>query len=174
MAKKQAAPLEHAAATLQALGNPGLLLVSRDESGRPNVMTIGWGSIGVYWRRPVFVAPVRLSRYTHGCITATGDFTVNVLPAGLAELAGKCGSVSGRQVDKFAEFGLTAVDGGHVRSPLIEQCVISYECRVVQQVSMAPATLDPAIKQALYGDQDYHDFFYGEILAVHAATDLGR
>ena len=170
MAKVEAAPLAHAAATLAALGNPGLLLVSKDATGRPNVMTIGWGSIGIFWRRPVFVAPVRRSRYTHGCIEATGDFTVNVLPPALAGLAGKCGSVSGREVDKFAEYGLTAVDGRHVRSPLIEQCVIGYECRVVQQTGMAPASLDPAIQQALYGDEDYHDFFFGEILAVQVAA----
>ena len=24
-------------------------------------MTIGWGSLSIYWGRPVFIAPVRLS-----------------------------------------------------------------------------------------------------------------
>ena len=107
MAKAQVGPMEFLAETLQAMAHPGLLLVSRDGRGRPNAMTIGWGSVGIYWARPVFVVPVRKSRYTYGCIEKTDDFTVNVLPRKLADAATFCGTVSGRDHDKFAEAGLT-------------------------------------------------------------------
>ena len=174
MAKQMVEPFAYAPQTLQALANPGLLLVSRDGSGRPNAMTIGWGSLGIYWSRPVFVVPVRRSRYTHGCIEHTGDFTVNVLPARLAEVAAFCGSVSGRDHDKFAEARLTAAAASRVKSPLIEECVLGYECRLVHHNDLAPAALDGAIKQSAYAGGDYHTFFFGEILAVQAALDLAK
>jgi len=37
----------------EALSTNGAFLVTRDETGRPNAMTIGWGQIGIVWSRPV-------------------------------------------------------------------------------------------------------------------------
>ena len=107
-AKLEVGPMDYAPETLQSLASPGLLLVSLDGRQRPNVMTIGWGSMGIYWGRPVFIVPVRASRYTYPCLEKTGDFTVNVLPRKLADLAAFCGTVSGRDHDKFGE-AVTAV-----------------------------------------------------------------
>ena len=172
MAKIEAAALEYAPQTLAALSNPGLLLVSLDPKGRPNVMTIGWGSLGIFWRRPIFIAPVRHSRYTHGCIEHTGDFTVNVLPQELAQLAEFCGSRSGRDCDKFAEAHLTAAGALRVKSPVIEECVLHYECRVVHSNDLVPAAMDKGMLDSLYATGDYHRFFFGEIVAVRAEDDL--
>jgi flavin reductase (DIM6/NTAB) family NADH-FMN oxidoreductase RutF len=38
--------------TLALLERPGVLLVTSDRSGRANVMTIGWATIGVIWGSP--------------------------------------------------------------------------------------------------------------------------
>jgi len=174
MAKVETAPLEYAPQTLAALSSPGLLLVSVDPQGRPNVMTIGWGSLGIFWRRPIFIAPVRHSRYTHGCIEHTRDFTVNVLPRELADLANFCGSVSGRDRDKFAEAHLTAAAALRVTSPIIEECVLHYECRVVHANDLMPEAMEQGILDALYASGDYHRFFFGEILAVRAEDNLRK
>jgi flavin reductase (DIM6/NTAB) family NADH-FMN oxidoreductase RutF len=174
MAKIEAAALDYAAETLKALPNPGLLLVSLDSKQRPNAMTIGWGSLGIFWGRPVFVVPVRHSRYTFGCIQATGDFTVNVLPRKLAQMASFCGSVSGRDHDKFAEGHLTAGQSLHVMSPIIEECVLHYECRVVHANDLVPEATAKDVLDGAYPSGDYHRFFFGEILAVRAEEDLGR
>jgi len=172
MAKIEAEALEHAPQTLAALSNPGLLLASVDPQGRPNVMTIGWGSLGIFWRRPIFIAPVRHSRYTYGCIEQTGDFTVNVLPRELARLAEFCGSRSGRDCDKFAEAHVTAAAALRVKSPIIEECVLHYECRVVHCNDLMPAAMDKGMLDSLYATGDYHRFFFGEILAVRAEADM--
>jgi len=172
MAKKEAEPLQHVPETLKALSSTGLLLVSLDANGRPNVMTIGWGSLGIFWRRPMFVVPVRHSRYTYGCIQATGDFTVNVLPRALAEVAAFCGTVSGRDHDKFAEANLTPAPGLRVKSPIIEQCVLHYECKTVHANDVVPDALAADIVGSLYQTGDYHRFFFGEILSVRADDNL--
>jgi flavin reductase (DIM6/NTAB) family NADH-FMN oxidoreductase RutF len=172
MAKVEAAPLAYVPQTLEALSNPGLLLVSVNPQGRPNVMTIGWGSLGIFWRRPIFIAPVRHSRYTYGCIEHTGDFTVNVLPRELARLAQFCGSRSGRDCDKFAEAHLTAAAALRVKSPVIEECVLHYECRVVHSNDLMPKAMDKGMLDSLYASGDYHRFFFGEILAVRGDGNL--
>jgi len=174
MARNQVGPLEYLPETLQALSSPGLLLVSLDARRRPNVMTIGWGSVGIFWGKPIFVVPVRGSRYTYQCIEKTGDFTVNVLPRKLADLAMFCGTVSGRDHDKFAEANLTAVAGRRVRSPIVEECVLHYECKVVHKNDVAPKALTTEITRSCYPQGDHHRLYFGEILAVTADPSLRR
>ena len=41
-------------------------------------MTIGWGSVGYYWRRPVFTCVVRQSRFTDQQLKENPVFTVSV------------------------------------------------------------------------------------------------
>jgi hypothetical protein len=49
---------EFAAETLAKLENPGCLLVGAKKNGKCNVMAIGWGFVGVFWRMPVFLVAV--------------------------------------------------------------------------------------------------------------------
>jgi hypothetical protein len=63
--------------TLERLRNGGALLTVRS-NGAVNTMTIGWGSLSVYWGRPVFIVPVRLSRHTHFLLEQAEEFTVTV------------------------------------------------------------------------------------------------
>src|ERR1019366_7963576 len=42
-----------------------------------------------------------------------------------------CGNTSGRDVDKFKKFGLTALAASSVRAPLIDECYASLECKVI-------------------------------------------
>ena len=174
MAKTQVGATDYLLEAVQALADPGLLLVSLDKRGRPNVMTIGWGSIGRYWAKPVFVVPVRESRYTYGCMNGCGDFTVNVLPRKLADLAAFCGTVSGRDHDKLAEANLTAAPSLSVKSPIIEECVLSYECKVVHVNDMVPKTLAEDLAGACYPKGDYHRLYFGQILNVRADGNVRR
>lgn len=152
----------------KALGSNGLLLVSLDAAGRPNAMTIGWALLGIVWRREVCAVLVRPSRYSYGCMEATGDFTVNVPPPELAEEVMFCGTESGREYDKFAHCGFTATPGRTVKSPGIEQCVATYECVVVQKNDVAPEHLAPGMVETIYSSGDFHRVYYGEITACYA------
>jgi flavin reductase (DIM6/NTAB) family NADH-FMN oxidoreductase RutF len=157
--------------TLDALRKPGLLLVSADASGKPNAMTIGWGTIGIIWGKPIFIVLVRPSRYTHGLIEQTEDFTVNVPSADMADVVAFCGSASGRDHDKFAEKGLIAVPGRKVKSPIIDQCVIHYECKVVHKNDVLKDNLASEITSSAYPRGDFHTIYFGEILSVYASPD---
>ncbi|MBR2683498.1 MAG: hypothetical protein IKE22_09565, partial [Atopobiaceae bacterium] len=39
-----------------------------------NTMTIGWGTIGTVWGKPILMVMVRPQRYTYGLINAAGEF----------------------------------------------------------------------------------------------------
>jgi flavin reductase (DIM6/NTAB) family NADH-FMN oxidoreductase RutF len=157
--------------TISALSDPGCLLVSQGEDGKPNVMTIGWGTIGIIWGRPMFVVLVRHSRYTWRLLEETDEFTVNVPGPELAQAAVLCGTKSGRGLDKFAEAGLTPAPGQHVGVPIIQECVVHYECRTVHRNNVDPTHLAGTILNECYGAGDFHTIYYGHILGVLADQD---
>ncbi len=152
----------------KALGDWGALVLSLDAGDKPNPMTIGWGSLGTVWGRPMWVVLIRPSRYTYACIEQTGDFTVNVPPAALAEVAMFCGTVSGRDHDKVAEKGLTVEPSTTIQSPGIVECPIIYECKVVQKTDVVPEAFDPQIVQQCYPQGDFHRVYFGQILRTTA------
>lgn len=152
--------------TYEKMINPGLLLVSVDSKGKPNVMTIGAGSIGPILNRPIFTIWIRPSRYTYKLIEETGDFTVNVPAIGMEEIVSYCGTVSGRDHDKFREKNLTAVPSRFVKSPVIEECIIHYECKIIHKNDIVAETLSDWMKINLYPQDDYHRLYFGEVLAI--------
>ncbi len=157
--------------TFDVMGKTGLLLVSVDAQGKPNAMTIGWGTVGIIWGKPIFIVLVRPSRYTYGLIEETDDFTVNVPSADMSDIVAFCGTESGRDYDKFAEKGLVAIPGKKVKSPIIEQCVIHYECKVVHKNDVLKDKLASDIISAFYPGGDFHTVYFGEILSVCASPD---
>jgi len=160
--------------TFEVMGKMGLLLVSVDPAGKPNAMTIGWGTVGIIWGKPIFTVLVRPSRYTHNCIEHTCDFTVNIPSKKMSDIVAFCGSESGRDYDKFKEKGMIAVPGKTVKSPIIEQCLIHYECKVVHRNDVLKEKLDGKIISSAYKSGDFHTIYYGEILRVCASPDFRK
>jgi len=165
MAKKIVDYKECLVETMEAFGDDRVLLVSQGKGGLPNAMAIGWGTIGVVWARPVFVVLVRPSRFTYGLIQETGEFTVNVVPAQLKDVVAYCGTVSGRDRNKFEEKKLTALPAAKVKVPIIKECILHFECRVVQKNDLVPSGMERSIVKKFYPKGDYHRVHFGEILA---------
>ena len=165
---------DYFAQTIQRMREDGLLLVTSGLDGKPNVMTIGWGTMGSIWWRPIFLVLVRPSRYSYTRLEDAGDFTVNVPPRELAEAVAHCGTVSGRDHDKFLERRLTKIPSRHVRPPIIEECVVHYECRTLHRNDLVPNTLTQAVQEEFYAQGDYHRVYFGEIVAVYADEDAAE
>ena len=110
---------------------PGpIVLVSSSHKGETNIMTMGWhmimdfvpSLIGCYiWTENHSFELIRRSRQ---CI-------INIPTEDLAATVVKIGNSSGRDIDKFDEYGLTPKPGTHIRAPLIEQCSANFECKLV-------------------------------------------
>jgi flavin reductase (DIM6/NTAB) family NADH-FMN oxidoreductase RutF len=157
---------KYAAETLRMLDDPGLLLVTCGKNGKPNVMTIGWGFIGILWGIPVFVVAVRPSRFTHEVLEENGEFTVNVPTRDMEKIVQYCGEVSGRQHDKVSECKLSPIDGRNVKVPVLAECKIHYECRVVHKLDVNP-DLIPDEWKSLYANRNYHTLYFGQILEAY-------
>jgi len=164
----------HYEAVMRTLTGQGLLLGSAGAAGKPNLMTIGWGTLGSLWSKPTWIVLVRPSRHTHACIEHGKAFTVNVPPPSLAPACQTCGTMSGRDVDKFARCKLTAVPGVTVPVPTVAECPLVYECRVVHSLDVLPERLDPKVQSRAYRSGDYHRVYFGEILAARAEPETGR
>lgn len=133
-----------------------------------NTMTIGWGAIGFFWRKPVLIVGVRYSRHTYSLMEKTADFSVTVpLSADFKEQLAGAGSKSGRDIDKFAAFNLQAAAGKSIGSPVIGGCGLVYECRLLFKQTMDPELLDEELRSKLYADGDYHVLYYGEIVSCY-------
>jgi flavin reductase (DIM6/NTAB) family NADH-FMN oxidoreductase RutF len=150
--------------TLCVLHGPGLLLATVGADGVPNVMTIGWASPGIIWGRRMMVVYVRPSRYTFEKLAEVGEFVVNVPDDEMEDTCIFCGTKSGREVDKFAECGLTALPAEQVRAPLIAQCVRFYECRVIHTGDFRDSELTDEVRRDLYPSGNLHRVYYGQIL----------
>jgi flavin reductase (DIM6/NTAB) family NADH-FMN oxidoreductase RutF len=160
--------------TIQRMREDGLLLVTSGADGKPNVMTIGWGTLGAIWGRPVFLVLVRPSRHTYSRLEEIGEFTINVPPRGLATGVNLCGTVSGRDHDKFQEAGLTPVASRQVRPPIVQECVVHYECRILHKNDLVPGALSQAILDDAYPQEDFHRVYFGEIVAAYANQDAAQ
>jgi flavin reductase (DIM6/NTAB) family NADH-FMN oxidoreductase RutF len=129
-------------------------VAGEDGEGTPNIITIAW--VGMACSDPVAVTiAVRPSRHSHGLLVRTGEFAVNVPGAALTEQVDLCGTLSGRDVDKWERTGLTPEPARHISAPLIRECSYALECRVVETVPLGA-----------------HDLFVGQVLAAHADEDV--
>jgi flavin reductase (DIM6/NTAB) family NADH-FMN oxidoreductase RutF len=163
--------MRHADRVQDILTGRGLLLTAYDPAGRANAMTIGWGSIGSVWGMPMWTVLVRPSRYTYKCIETAGSFAVCVPPADLKKACVVCGSRSGRDLDKLADLGLSVKRGDVLNVPVLTDCPIVYECRVVHANDVDPSRLAEGIGKTFYKDPDYHRVYWGRIEAVHCTAD---
>lgn len=145
----------------------GAFLTVKD-GDKVNTMTIGWGSIGYVWNRPVVMVMVRRSRFTHGLIEKSGNFTLSLpLKGQMKDALAVCGTKSGRDMDKVKECGLILNEGKYVNSPVIDGCDLFIECRIVYKQPMEDQFLSHQIKDKSYSNGDYHDLYYGEIAGVY-------
>ncbi len=133
---------------------PISLVSTVDEDGKPNIITIAASSICSSSPPSVGVA-IGTAQYSLTLIERTGDFGVNLPRAGQVSEVDYCGSHSGRTVDKFQAVEWTPQPSTIITSPLIEECPVSMECKVVQKVPLGS-----------------HTWVIGEIVAVHIEEEL--
>lgn len=135
-------------AKTMALPTPTWLVGTYDADGKPNLMTAAWGGICCS-KPPCLAVSLRAATYSHGSIMARQSFTVSIPSESLVAQADYCGLVSGRDTDKFAALGWTAVKSELTDAPYVAECPLVVECKVVHVAELG-----------------LHTMFVGEILDV--------
>jgi flavin reductase (DIM6/NTAB) family NADH-FMN oxidoreductase RutF len=119
-------------------------------------MTASWA--GICCSRPPCVGvSLRKATYTYGCLIERRAFTVNVPSLRHVKEIDFLGLASGRNKDKLAIAGLTAVRSKLVDAPLIDEFPLALECKVVS-----------------VNELGLHTHFVGEVLDVKADESVLR
>jgi|UniRef100_A0A7C5EWU3 flavin reductase (DIM6/NTAB) family NADH-FMN oxidoreductase RutF len=137
-----------------AFPTPVWLVATYDADGNPNVMTAAWAAI-VCSKPPSVGVSLRKATYSYGNLVARKAFTVNIPSEKHVREADYCGIASGREVNKFAKCGFTAVKSDLVDAPYIQECPLVLECQLIHTVEIG-----------------LHTQFIGEILDVKADPEV--
>ncbi|MDR1920390.1 MAG: flavin reductase family protein [Candidatus Adiutrix sp.] len=119
---------------------PAFLVGSYDANGRANIMTAAWGGIASS-DPPCLSVSIRPSRWSYAAILANRAFTVSIPDSRLAAAADYAGLVSGRDHDKFAQAGLTAVRAEKVNAPYVGESPVAIECELYKTLDLGAHTL---------------------------------
>lgn len=136
---------------------PVFVIGTYDKVGKPNVMTASWG--GICCSQPPCVAvSLRKATYTYAQILERRAFTINIPSEAQVKEADYIGLVSGRNEDKFAATGLTAVRSTLVDAPYVQEFGMILECRLANSFELGLHTefvgevmdvkVDPSILKA--------------------------
>jgi len=124
-------------AEVYRLLEPGpVVLLATARRGRANVMTMSWHTM-MEFEPPLVGCVVSDRNHSYASLRATRECTINIPTADLARAVVGCGNVSGRSVDKFAKFGLTAVASARVAVPRVDECYANLECRIADSRMVA-------------------------------------
>ena len=133
---------------------PKVLVSCRDKNGRDNALAVGYCGNCSY-DPPMVMVGIVPSRYSYHMIKETGCFVVNLVEKDMKEQFDYLGSVSGRDENKLTKIGMAVAKGTKVSAPLLADCPVNIECRVVDSIVTGS-----------------HEMFVGKIEAVHARGEL--
>jgi len=127
------------------------VLVSSAHDGTANVMAAAW-SMPLDFSPPKVAVVIDRNTLTRQLVEGAGAFALNVPSRQMAKATLAVGSVSGREYDKFRQYGLATFPAEKIAAPLLEGCLAWLECRVIPE---------PHI-------QERYDLFLGEVVAAWA------
>ena len=135
-----------------------VVLVSCADPQKPenrNMITVAWAGT-VNSDPPMVSVSIRKGRYSHGLISASGEFVVNLVDEKMARSVDFCGVKSGRDTDKARETGLCYMPADKLdTAPAVEGAPVSLCCKVRQKLELGS-----------------HDMFLGEVVSVMVRQDL--
>ncbi|WP_224249829.1 flavin reductase family protein [Hyalangium gracile] len=141
--------------SVRLLNHGPTTLITASAGGRTNVMAAAW-VMALDFNPPKIAAVVAEGTFTRELIDASGEFTVSLPTLALLDATYTVGECSGRDVDKFATYGLQTTPGSVVSAPLVEGCVGWLECRVLSEP----------------GPQQRYDLFVAEVVAAWADDEV--
>ncbi len=134
--------------------------------GEFNAMTVSWGSMGVFWRRPFVQVGVRPQRFTYEFMENIHEFSICAFPPELKKSLNFLGTHSGREGEKIVRSGLHPLAAKRIAPPVFMEAELIIECRKMYWEDVKPSNFfDPDIDKD-YPGQDYHRLYWGEIVYI--------
>jgi flavin reductase (DIM6/NTAB) family NADH-FMN oxidoreductase RutF len=130
-----------------------VLVVTRNETGRVNLMAVGWICTASD-EPPMFIMGIDEHAYTLELIRNSKEFVIAYPAESMAAETLYLGTTHGHDKDKGTECGLAFSEAGKVNVPLLSDAVANFECRLVDIVRPGDCPL-----------------VIGEIIAAHVNKD---
>ncbi|MFZ7128399.1 MAG: flavin reductase family protein [Desulfobacterales bacterium] len=115
-------------------------LIGSNVDGRANFMTAAWSGIANS-NPPMVTVALQHQRHTYKGIRENSTFSINVPSEDQVRETDYCGIVSGRKKDKAADCGFTVFYGRLESAPLIAECPVNLECKVVHTLNLGSHAL---------------------------------
>ena len=137
---------------------------TKDGKEAVNTMTASWGGCGILWNRPVAFVFVRPQRFTFPLLETSDAFSLSFLPEEKREALRICGTLSGKNTDKWSAAGLTPAkkEGvpfvGEAKEVLF--CRKLYAAPLRKEAFLVPELLDN------YRANDFHQMYVAEITSA--------
>ena len=135
-----------------------------------NIITISWTGT-ICTDPPMCYISVRPERYSYDIIKRNGEFVINLTTKSLAYATDWCGVKSGRNINKFAEMGLTPAPSSKVKSPLIKESPVNIECVVKEIKKLGTHHMFISEVVAVNADEKYIDKETGQFM-LNTATPI--
>ncbi|MBI4180756.1 MAG: flavin reductase family protein [Chloroflexi bacterium] len=116
------------------------LLIGANVDDKPNFMTAAWCGI-VNGTPPMISVAIQPRRYTHRGIRQNLTFSANIPSIDLVKETDYCGITSGDKVNKVDVCKFNLFYGKLGSAPLIEQCPINLECKVLHILELGSHSL---------------------------------
>jgi len=127
-------------------------LLGTHVNGKANFMALDWLT-RVNFQPAMLGICVGKGHSSHAAIRETGEFSVNIPTVDMVAVTDYCGIVSAAKTDKSKLFELFY---GELRSaPMIQDCPLTMECKLVQSVDLPTNTLFIGEIRNIYSEEKY-------------------
>jgi len=117
-----------------------ILLVGANVDDKPNFMAVAWCGIA-NGEPPMISVAIRHGRYTDRGIRQNLTFSANIPSADMVRELDYCGIATGAKVNKVKVCQFKVFYGKLDNAPLIEQCPVNLECKVVHILDLGSNSL---------------------------------
>nr|BFD61099.1 flavin reductase family protein [Bdellovibrio sp. CKG001] len=142
---------------------PGpVTLITTSDGGNNNIMTVSWTMVVDF--TPKFAMTTGPWNFSYKALAKNRECVIAIPTVDLLDKVVGVGTCSGKDTDKFDQFGFTPVKGKYVEAPLIKECVANIECKVVDIIKKHDIVV-------LEGVAAYFDTSRKEKRTLHAVGD---
>lgn len=129
---------------------PAVMVSCGETPEEYNIITIAWTGT-LCSDPPMCYISVRPGRHSHGIISRTKEFVINLTTEELARATDWCGCRTGKKFNKWKEMNLTPAPARIVKAPVIAESPVNIECVVRQIIPLGT-----------------HDMFMAEVVNIQA------
>lgn len=133
-----------------------VVLIATRFDDKDNVLPVDW-HIPLSFSPKLYAVCLESGNHSSAMIKGSGVFTINFMPAEYEKQIIECGSLSGKDTDKFKVTGLEKIEANKINAPIIKNAIGYLECKLVDTLTT--------------GD---HTLFIGEVLAEKESGNIER